>query len=174
MQEDEIDHFWNQVKGLYQRVRREQPAIEGMSRTALHVLTVADNARTPMRPSELADELQMMSPNMAAALRSLEEHGLVKSRPDPADGRQKFIDVTDLGHRLVAENRETRHTWLRNAIERSLTAQERDLLFQAGEIMQQLAGDRRHRHVIRMPEPSRQQTGQAGMDHSHGLEDAGS
>lgn len=141
MREDEIDLFRNQVKALYQRMRREQPAIDGMSRTALQVLTAADSARTPMRPGQLAAQLQMTSPNMAAALRALEVHELVRSEPDPADKRQKFIKVTARGHRVVLENRDSRHAWLRDAIDRTLTKRERALLFEAGEIMQRLAED---------------------------------
>lgn len=165
MREDEIDRFRNQVKALYQRMRREQPAIDGMSRTALQVLTAAGSARSPMRPGQLAAQLQMTSPNMAAALRALEVHGLVTSRPDPEDKRQKFVHVTELGHRVVAENRESRHAWLRDAIERSLTEQERALLFQAGEIMQRLADDGLRRTVIKMPT---QETGTEGQPSSAG------
>jgi DNA-binding MarR family transcriptional regulator len=38
-----------------------------------------------MRPGELAGELQMTTSNVAAALRSLEEEGLVARRGDPED-----------------------------------------------------------------------------------------
>lgn len=151
MSEDEIDRFRDQVKALYQRMRREQPVIDGMPRSALQVLTAADSALSPMRPGQLAAQLHMTTPNMAAALRELEAHGLITRRPDPADKRQKFVHVTEIGHRVVAENRESRHAWLRDAIERSLTERERALLFQAGEIMQRLADDGLRRTVIKMP-----------------------
>jgi DNA-binding MarR family transcriptional regulator len=161
VREDEIDRFRNQVKALYQRMRREQPAIDGISRTALQVLTAVDSARAPIRPGQLAAQLQMTSPNMAAALRTLEVHELVTSEADSADKRQKFITVTDLGHRVVSENRASRHAWMRDAIDRSLTAKERALLFQAGEIMQRLADDGLRRTVIKMPAPP---TRSAGRD----------
>jgi DNA-binding MarR family transcriptional regulator len=149
--EDEIDLFRNHVKALYQRMRREQPTIEGMSRTALQVLTAVDGAPSPMRPGQLAAKLQMTSPNMAAALRALELHDLITSQPDPEDKRQKFVEATELGHRVVASNRDSRHSWLRNAMELTLTPAERALLFQAGEIMQRLADDGQRRTVIQMP-----------------------
>lgn len=151
MSEDEIDRFRDQVKALYQRMRREQPVIDGMPRSALQVLTAADSARSPMHPGQLAAQLHMTTPNMAAALRELEAHGLITRLPDPADKRQKFVHVTEIGHRVVAENRESRHAWLRDAIERSLAERERALLFQAGEIMQRLADDGLRRTVIKMP-----------------------
>jgi DNA-binding MarR family transcriptional regulator len=153
VREDDIDRFRNQVKALYQRMRREQPAIDGMSRTALQVLTAADSARAPMRPGQLAAQLQMTSSNMAAALRALEVHGLVTSEPDPSDKRQKFIEVTELGHRVVVDNRTNRHAWLRDTIDRTLTPKERALLFEAGQIMQRLADDGQRRTVITMPTP---------------------
>jgi len=81
--EDEVDRLRNQVKALYRRMRREQPAIEGMSITELQVLTTAARSRTAMRPGQLGDELQMTSPNVAAALRSLEKMGMVSRRRDP-------------------------------------------------------------------------------------------
>ncbi|MER7274533.1 MarR family transcriptional regulator [Dactylosporangium sp. NPDC000244] len=151
MSEDDIDRFRDQVKALYQRMRREQPAIDGLPRSALQVLTAADNAQSPMRPGQLTAQLHMTSPNMAAALRELEAHGLITREPDPADKRQKFVYVTEIGHRVVVENRDSRHAWLRDAIERSLTSRERALLFQAGEIMQRLADDGQRRTVITMP-----------------------
>jgi DNA-binding MarR family transcriptional regulator len=162
MRADEIDRFRNQVKALYQRMRREQPAIDGMSRTALQVLTAADSARTSMRPGQLAAQLQMTSPNMASALRTLEAHDLVTSRPDPADKRQKFIDVTALGRQVVEENRDSRHAWLRDIIERTLTERERTVLFQAGEIMQKLADDGVRRTVIKMPDRGPKASGRKG------------
>jgi DNA-binding MarR family transcriptional regulator len=168
VREDEIDRFRNQVKALYQRMRREQPAIDGISRTALQVLTAIDSARTPIRPGQLAAQLQMTSPNMAAALRTLEVHELVTSEADSADKRQKFVTVTELGHRVVSENRSSRHAWMRDAIDRSLTAKERALLFEAGEIMQRLADDGIRRTVIKMPTPPTRGTGRVSRNSSPG------
>jgi DNA-binding MarR family transcriptional regulator len=150
--EDEVDRLRNQVKALYRRMRREQPAIEGMSITELQVLTTAARSRTAMRPGQLGDELQMTSPNVAAALRSLEKMGMVSRRRDPEDKRQIFVDVTECGHKVADESAQSRRVWLRETVDRVLTDEERVLLFKAGDLLQRLADDV---YANRGPEPRR-------------------
>ncbi|MER8160906.1 MarR family transcriptional regulator [Streptomyces sp. NPDC094472] len=91
------------------------------------------------RPGELAAELQMTTPNMTAALRALEDAGMVKRRPDPSDGRKVFVDVTAYGHDIVEQTSYGRHAWLHEAVENVLNERERRLLFEAGELLQRLA-----------------------------------
>jgi DNA-binding MarR family transcriptional regulator len=139
MAEDQIGRFRNQVKALYRRMRREQPVVPGLSATALHLLTVAELSPTAMRPGQLCEALQMSSPNVAATLRALESLGLVSRRKDPKDGRMWFVEVTKRGREIVAGQRESRHAWLRHAIEAELNDEEKRILFQAGELMRRLA-----------------------------------
>lgn len=141
MPEDQVDRLRNQLKALHRRMRREQPAVDGLSAPALEVLIAIDGMDRPIGPSELGADLQIRSPNVAAALRSLERQGLVKRRPAPTDGRKAFIEITARGRKLAAESRASWRGWLREAIEGALTDSERRLLFKAGDLMQRLAED---------------------------------
>jgi DNA-binding MarR family transcriptional regulator len=69
----------------------------------------------------------------------LEKRGLVERRPDPADGRKLLIEVTPTGRRVVSELMGLRHEWLAAAIERNLTAAEKEMLAIAGGLMERVA-----------------------------------
>jgi DNA-binding MarR family transcriptional regulator len=140
--EDQVDQLARQVTLLTQRVRREQPAVEGLSRTELHVLTVAEGADTPLRPGQLAEKLQMTTPNVATALRRLEHLGMVVREHDADDGRQRHVLLTEAGRTIVAKARCSRHSWLRHAIENNLSEAERQMVFLAGHLMQRLAEEK--------------------------------
>jgi len=115
--------------------------MEGLSTTAYEVLIAVDVADEPKQPGQLGEELQMTSPNVAAALRSLENLGLVVRRKDPSDRRKAYIEITDDGRAVIGDARQGWRGWLRDAIERHLTSSERELLFKSGYLMQRLADD---------------------------------
>jgi DNA-binding MarR family transcriptional regulator len=138
--DEEVELLLAQIKLLNRRLRREQSAVEGLSTAALVVLTAATRADAPRRPGELAAELQMTSPNMAAALRALDGGGLITREPDPGDGRKMFVHVTEHGRDVVERTSTSRHAWLREAVREALTERERRLLFQAGDLIERIAG----------------------------------
>ncbi len=139
MLEDDVALFRRQVKILNRRLQRELPTMYGLSFTTLQLLVTVAIAPTPIRPGQLATELEMTNSNVAAALRQLEAKGYVVRRDDPEDGRKAFIDMTDLGHKVVADSRGGQYAWLRETIERLLTRKEQQTLLQAGDLMQRLA-----------------------------------
>ena len=139
MSSAEVERLLGQIKLLNRRLRREQSAVEGLSTAALVVLTTATRADTPQRPGQLAAELHMTTPNMAAALRALEEGGAIIRRPDPGDGRKVFVHVTEHGRDIVDRTASSRHGWLREAVEEALTDSERRLLFHAGDLIERIA-----------------------------------
>jgi len=139
MSTEDVERLLNQIKLLNRRLRREQPEADGLPTTALVVLTLAARAESPQRPGQLAEELQMTSPNMAAALRTLEESGMISRQSDPTDGRKVFVQVTELGRDVVDRTSSNRHAWLQDAVEEVLSDRERRLLFQAGELIERIA-----------------------------------
>ncbi|MFF5989091.1 MULTISPECIES: MarR family winged helix-turn-helix transcriptional regulator [Prauserella] len=141
MSDDEIDLFRNQLRALHRRMRREQPSMDGLSTTAYEVLIAIDVAEEPRQPSQLGEELQMTSPNVAAALRSLEGLGLIIRRKDAHDRRKAYIEISDKGRGVIGDARQGWRAWLRDAIEHHLTDAERELLFKSGHLMQRLADD---------------------------------
>jgi DNA-binding MarR family transcriptional regulator len=139
LREEDVYRLQQQVKKLYRRVRREQPPVEGLPVQALQVLGALDHSPGVPRPSELAAALQMTTSNVAAALRVLESSGLVVRRPDPADGRKAFIELTEQGKQVVEDIRRTSHTWLSRTMNELLSPQERRILLQAGDLMDRIA-----------------------------------
>lgn len=122
-------------------MRREQPAVEGLSAPALELLIALSHSTSPMRPGELGSDLQMTSPNVAAALRLLEKLGLAERQPDPHDKRKALVQLTSQGQTLIEESRASWRGWLRDTLDNVLTDAERKLLFTAGDLMQRLAED---------------------------------
>ena len=141
MLDEDVYRLRKQIKMLYRRMQREQPAVEGLSPTTLQLLVAVERSATPMRPGQLAAELQMTNSNVAAALRLLEGQGLVVLISDPDDGRKAFVRLTKQASKVVAEIRESHNVWLKETAERALTEKEQRLLIQAGDLMQRLADD---------------------------------
>jgi predicted phage gp36 major capsid-like protein len=55
------------------------------------------------------------------------------------DGRKVRVRLTQTGRGLLQENVARRERWLKEALEKSLTDEERALLFKAGELLDRLA-----------------------------------
>ena len=56
-----------------------------------------------IRLTELADRAQLSLAATSELVNDLESLGYLTRRPDPADGRAKLIDLTERGHRLMAD-----------------------------------------------------------------------
>ena len=139
MHDEEVFRLRKQIRALNRRLQRERPVVEGLSYTTLRLLLTVERSVAPMRPGQLATELQMTNSNVAAALRSLEAQGMVVLRSDPEDGRKAIVDLTKKGIKVVGETRQRYSAWLHETIEGVLTKSEQRLLLQAGFLMQRLA-----------------------------------
>jgi DNA-binding MarR family transcriptional regulator len=76
---------------------------------------------------------------MAQTVHDLETEGLVSRRPDPADGRRAFVELTAAGVDLLQSTRTRRETWLTEALERELNAGERALVHEALALLSRVA-----------------------------------
>jgi DNA-binding MarR family transcriptional regulator len=135
----EVRLFRTRMKLLQRRLRRESRPVYGVSRTASQVVAAVVRLGGAPGPRQLADELQMTSSNVAAALRELEAAGYVVRRKDSVDARRVSVSVTDLGSSVVAHVHDERDTWLGRAMETLLDEEERGVLAAAGELMERLA-----------------------------------
>ena len=93
----------------------------------------------PASISDLAGRERMRPQSMAQTVHDLESAGLVSRRPDPADGRRAFIELTTAGLDLLQTTRARRETWLTEALERDLDADERALLHEALALLSRIA-----------------------------------
>ena len=93
----------------------------------------------PATTAELARLEGMRPQSMRATVGALDTLGIVERKPHPTDGRRVFISLTHRGAELRKTMKDTKRTWLAQAIGR-LPAADRDALFAAGDIMLRLAG----------------------------------
>ena len=89
--------------------------------------------------SDLAACERIRPQSMAQTVHDLEIAGLVSRRPDPADGRRAFVELTTAGLELLQTTRARRETWLTEALERELDASERALVHEALALLSRIA-----------------------------------
>ena len=93
----------------------------------------------PASISDLAACERIRPQSMAQTVHDLETAGLVSRRPDPADGRRAFVELTAAGLDLLQTTRARRETWLTEALERELDAGERALVHEALVLLSRIA-----------------------------------
>jgi DNA-binding MarR family transcriptional regulator len=89
--------------------------------------------------SDLAAAERMRPQSMAQTVGDLERAGLVSRRPDPADRRRLFVELTADGRRLLHATRARREGWLTDALERELDPADRALLAEAVALLRRVA-----------------------------------
>ena len=123
--------------GLLVRRVRATAIDEGLSMTESIVVSRLDKDG-PTTTAELARLEGMRPQSMRSTVSALEAMGIVERRAHPTDGRQVFIALTRHGAELRRTAKDTKRTWLAQAVAQ-LSAADRDTLFAAGDIMLRLA-----------------------------------
>jgi DNA-binding MarR family transcriptional regulator len=95
----------------------------------------------PATASSLARAEGMRPQSMAPVIAALESAGLVSGAPDPADGRQTLLSLTDACRKWVEEGRAARQDWLARSLQARLSPQELDEVAKAVELLQRLVDD---------------------------------
>lgn len=93
----------------------------------------------PATPAELGDGLHVRAQTLTPALNALAGAGLVRRRRDDADRRRQYVELTDEGRTVIAEDRAVRNAWLEAAMSERLTDLERGVLLLAGPVLAKLA-----------------------------------
>jgi DNA-binding MarR family transcriptional regulator len=107
---------------LERRVARNTPLLRangpsGRSVGALLTLRRLDE-EGPLRITDLAAAELVAQPTMTGIVRRLEQDGLVRRTPDPADARAVRVALTDAGHDELAAVRAQRAAVLERRLER--------------------------------------------------------
>lgn len=95
----------------------------------------------PATTSGLARAEGMRPQSMGAVVATLEAAGLVAGSPDPADGRQTRLSLTDLCQRWLAQGRAARQDWLSRTIDARLSPQEQEQLAAVLPLLQRLIAE---------------------------------
>jgi DNA-binding MarR family transcriptional regulator len=91
--------------------------------------------------STLARAEGMRPQSMAPVVAALEGAGLVSGAPDPADGRQTLLSLTDACRKWAAAGRAARQDWLTRTLQARLSPQEQIELARAVELLKRLVDD---------------------------------
>ena len=125
------------VTGALSRRLREQ-ADEGDLTSAQKSVLLRLEREGPTTGSALARAEAMRPQSMGAIIAVLEAAGYVAGAPDPSDGRQTIVSLTEHFRAWVSAARAARQDWLLRAVQARLTTQERLQLAGALEILKRL------------------------------------
>jgi DNA-binding MarR family transcriptional regulator len=92
----------------------------------------------PATTSNLARAEGMRPQSMATVVAALEAGGWVAGAPDPADGRQTLLSLTEACRRRIQDGRAARQDWLSRTLQARLSAAELDALATAVGLLQRL------------------------------------
>jgi DNA-binding MarR family transcriptional regulator len=93
----------------------------------------------PATVSALARAEGVRQQSMGTTISTLEAAGLVKGSPDPADGRQTILSLTDACREMIQANRAAKDDWLFRAIQTKLSPAEQKQLATALEFLKRIA-----------------------------------
>jgi DNA-binding MarR family transcriptional regulator len=95
----------------------------------------------PATASSIARAEGMRPQSMATILAGLEGAGLVSGTPDPTDGRQTLLSLTETCRQWIEVGRAARQDWLTSTLEARLSPQERAAVANAVELLKRLVED---------------------------------
>jgi DNA-binding MarR family transcriptional regulator len=130
-----LAHELRETVGKVIRRLRAEP---GPPLAQLAVLSRLDR-EGPASISDLASADRVRPQSMAQTVHELERAGHVSRRPDPADARRAFVELTRSGRAALAATRARREDWLTRALEREFDARERELVRAALPLLRRVA-----------------------------------
>jgi DNA-binding MarR family transcriptional regulator len=92
----------------------------------------------PSSTSELAGAEGVRPQSMANTLAALDQHGLIRRRPDPDDRRRQAITLTAKGRHRGESARQLREEWLACTLQERFTEQERRTIVHALSLLERL------------------------------------
>ena len=128
------------VRALIARLRRrlrEETPWHGLTPSEAAVLLRLES-HGPMTLTALAQAEGMRSQSVGATVASLKTANLVAGTPDPADGRQTLLSLTDGCRELIQALRTAREDWLSQAIATRFTPEEQQTVAAGVDLLKRL------------------------------------
>ncbi|MGH7619035.1 MAG: MarR family winged helix-turn-helix transcriptional regulator [Gemmatimonadaceae bacterium] len=127
------------VKRLRARLRETWPSpVQSLPTSQLAILKrLRDDGATTAATLAVAEHVSQQA--IAQHVAALRDAGLVKTAPDPNDGRKALISITKNGLKLFDAAAESRNAWLMRAIASQVPAKEQAALAKAIELLERLA-----------------------------------
>jgi DNA-binding MarR family transcriptional regulator len=133
-------HELRVVLGQLTRRLRAQANKGDLSLSQLAVLGTLDREGTAT-VTALARAEGVRSQSMGATVAALQEAGLVDGAPDPADGRQVMLSLTEGARGFIKASRAAREDWLSQAIRSHLTSAEQQELGSAVRLLRRIVDE---------------------------------
>jgi DNA-binding MarR family transcriptional regulator len=136
---DAAERLQHAMKRLRARLRSESGQYAtGLTATQRAVLATVVG-QGPVTAARIA-ELEHVSPqSIAQSLAELRAYGLVRSEPDPQDGRKKLISAEKSASELINSLMAGRSSFLARAIDQVIAPAEREDLEKAIDLLERLA-----------------------------------
>jgi len=128
------------VVGKLKRRLREQAHVGDLTPSQTSTLLRLEKDG-PATASSLARAEGMRPQSMGAVVAALEAAGMVRGAPDPNDGRQAILSLTDAFQKRIREGRAARQDWLSNVIQARLSPREQEEVASAVALLRRLADD---------------------------------
>ncbi len=125
------------VLGQLRRRMRSSEAVGDLTPSQVAVVARLDRDG-PATLSSLARSEGMRSQSMGAIIAVLEGAGLVAGSPDPSDGRQTILSLSDHARHVIDTGRAARQDWLYRAIQSNLTDAEQGELARGVALLSRL------------------------------------
>jgi DNA-binding MarR family transcriptional regulator len=126
--------------GKVKRRLREQSDLGDLTGSQLSALARLEREGSGT-VSSLARAEGMRPQSMGAIVAALEAAGLVQGRPDPNDGRQTILSLTEACRERVTKKRAARQDWLVRAIAARLSSQEQATVAAAIALLNRLVDE---------------------------------
>ena len=126
------------VLGKLKRRLREQARQGDFTWSQLSVLVRLER-EGPATVTTLARGEGVRPQSMGAIVSVLEAAGVVAGAPDPTDGRQTILSLTDACREMIKAGRAAREDWLLHAIQTTLAPAEQEALATGVELLKRLA-----------------------------------
>jgi len=134
----EVAHALMSSIGLVVRTARRFKSDGEVSMPELSALKRLERGG-PATSAALAKYEQISPQSMSATLGALEARGLIERTPDPDDGRQSVISLSEAGLQLVRTGRTKRTELMARALAAHFSATELEQLLCAAPLLERLA-----------------------------------
>jgi DNA-binding MarR family transcriptional regulator len=126
------------IKRVRSRLRAESPSSGGWTISQLSTLARIIE-RGPVTASALAQSEHVRPQSIAELVAGLRAEGLVRTTPDPSDGRKVLLTATPEGVAVIEEVRASRAAWLARALDAVVAPEERADVARTVELLNRLA-----------------------------------
>ena len=118
------------ISGLHKGLRKQLYSTNAYSMTEIDTIRHLYHS-TSLLPSEMAVLTRIKTQSMSQILNKIEKHGVILRTPSETDKRKVYISLSPLGLEMVQKIKYDKDEWLQDTIEKTLTAEEIELLEKA-------------------------------------------